>query len=351
MSTKNIAFKIRFEGSGILNYDAESKEHKDIMYGNNFSEKNNDNSKFAKKQFFFDKDGKLEYKIKISSNSVRHNLFKDTYAINPAVFHTEAILMDFIASSSGLLRGWVFTKADTGGFKRDTAVVITDLVQVCNAKSHMDFHSNSGYKTKNSIFKKETIGHTVYEAKGYIKIDSLQFLSLDNCYDRNSMDGDLFPLFEKIIKMESRFPQFSDKPKPYKLKDGVGSLSEYGVLFSNDFQNYLVRTFFGKLSNLKMSRGANAFGEVTSLKIKELDSDNYKFISEDGWVDYDADYKDFDFHSYYEETDLEEYRKFRLVIDPIIAKDLKESKDAKKAATDRKNEIKEAKKKKTNEQA
>ena len=83
METKQILFKLKLQGNGVVNFD--SKEQKYMLYktdnGPAYEILKNDNGKFAKKSFVQigeKEDGTPLYhsRLKISSNCLRHAIFE-----------------------------------------------------------------------------------------------------------------------------------------------------------------------------------------------------------------------------------------------------------------------------------
>ena len=113
MKVKQVNFKIELEGNGIVNYDAENQKfiwNRESKEGNkNQFISGNSNNKYAKKHFYRKADGSLDYKIKISSDSLRNAIFRgDAIATNPSISHHKSLLNSFIGSTMGLVRGYMF---------------------------------------------------------------------------------------------------------------------------------------------------------------------------------------------------------------------------------------------------
>ena len=126
--TKEILFKIKMNGRGIVNYDSQDQKFflmKRCEYPVSLK---NDNLKLGKKSFhqYADENGEVKctFNAKISSNCLRHSIFeKDAWIFNPKVTIDENILSYFISSFVGITRGYALLTKEKNSLVRASALL------------------------------------------------------------------------------------------------------------------------------------------------------------------------------------------------------------------------------------
>lgn len=288
---KNVLFRTKIKGNGVVNFD--SSDQRFMFNGTELHnmKTRHENTNYAKKKFSKE-DDKLTYKLSISSDCLRHDLFKeDALVQSPNIINNEHVLYSFIASPSSLLRGYLF--ADTNEtLKRKGALTITDATQTCNAVSYIETFSKSGKKldfedkvdgkSDNTFFKKEVVGDIEYSAIGNIDLMGLQFVSCDKVFDRFNFNPDLFNTYKSFLK--SKMPTFNGELAYYQIVGSTIEIPEYGVLLDNDNVIILVKELFKRLLSLNIQR-RNSFARVAELEYKLVyDPIEDTIDSDDGWI-------------------------------------------------------------------
>jgi hypothetical protein len=348
---KNILFRVNLKGNGIVNFDDSSQK---FMYnGTNLNSMKTmyDNTSYAKKRFYKDVDGNLTYKICISSDCLRHDIFKeDILNQSPNIINNEAVLYSFIASPANLLRGYLFAdKKET--YKRKGAITITDAEQTCNAVSYIETFSRSGLKNQdsdkadNSFYKKETIGNIKYSTIGNIDLMQLQFVSVDQIFDRFSFNPDSFELYKAFLK--TKLENFNSELGYFQIESSVIDIPEYGFKFSNENVNKLVQEFFTRLLKLNILR-KNAYANIESIEYKLVyDVIEDTFDTEDGWLsiknEFDIKNINIIVEDFYVSVDESNAKKLRNDIELDYEKRKKEAKDKKSEEVKNKKEAKDKK--------
>lgn len=308
----SIYFRANLQGEGIVNYDSNDQKKIFNEYNVNHMKTTYENHMFAKKSFYLDEDGNLQWKIKISDDCLRKNLFPNIQAQTPNIVHSPEILIPYLASPEIILKGVLFADKNEN-IKRKSAFKIEPAIQTNNAVSNMETFSRSGEKisrdennsTKdNSFFNKEMIGHIEYETKGCIKLDELQFVSMSPVLDRRFFNPDYFEKFKKYLNL--RLKNFNSELKYYKKKNVIHDIPELGFVFSNENMNDLIKFLFTKIYDLKIwTKGAHA--EVVKLEYKVVyDSIENKIYDDEDWITIsnikDIDNMNFDIEQFYEEV-------------------------------------------------
>lgn len=340
---KSILFKLELEGQGIVNFDTSSQRF--LFNGTKF--KNlfhpHDNIKYAKKVFYHDENGELsDYKIKISSSCLRKAVFNnDLVGQNTNFVMNKEILYSQLGSPYFMLNGYMLAVKDGSSYKKKSPVSLLSAIQTNDAKTHIETRTRSGFKTKKtdvdsdsdtSLFSEEVAGEMKYTSKGVINLNELQFVSLDDYYDRWAFSADEFDLFKKYMKMS--LPSFDSTVKYYKIKNSTNSFPELGFKFSNEDLSYLVKYFLKRLLTTSIERNA-AYANVTSVMVKFVDDAIVDtFNSNTGWIKLstkeDVDNLLIEADEFYTETDED------LAIDlrnKLIPEDKKEKKTKSKKAT------------------
>jgi hypothetical protein len=203
------------------------------------------------------------------------------------------------------------------GSKRKASISFPDAIQSCNALTHMELHTKSGFKKRKSIeveleeakddtadstlYNKESVGKIKYQGIGEIDICQLEFMSTDDIFDRLAIHEDDFPLFKKYAKLH--MPNFDSEIDYYRMNGSEDLTPERGFIFNNDNKNYFVKYFLEKLIGLKIKR-SDAYVRICKIEIKEL-YDPYinTFMEEENWKELrtieDVNNLNFDFHQFY----------------------------------------------------
>lgn len=344
---KHINFKYELEGNGIVNYDSGdqkflwNRESRDNDNKTTFTSANN-NNKYAKKVYFRDANGKLDYKIKISFNSLRNAIFSnDAIATNPSISHHKSLLNSFIGSVLGILRGYMFTSS-TDNFKKSSPLTITDAIQTNNSVSTMEMFTRSGQKSvgddssdsDTTLFNMETIGNITYEGNGCIDLQNLEFLSADHIFDRYAFNSDDYSILEQFLKVN--IPNFNSELGYYTLKTSAIDVAEYGIKFSDENMLFLIKEVLKRILAINITR-SSSYAKLSKLSIELVY--NPLNPSENVWVDInsieDIDKLSFDIDESYILADETEVKKQREEIENILKKDLESKvikKESKKSA-------------------
>ncbi|MBS9777874.1 MAG: hypothetical protein KGV50_03830 [Gammaproteobacteria bacterium] len=188
---KSVDFKIVAFGHGVVNWNGPttlSNEGKTV-----------DNHTLPKLRGFTNLTGRIKeetgYKYKkeatdidfketplyISQNCIRHHLFRDqAFDLH---FAADKSLEQVLASITGLIRGYVVPASQC---KRTSPLLLEDFVDQLGNGNFEQF-GQAGERDSSSFFSKTTFGDTKYISYGSLSIEQLQFISLDNKFDRCAM--------------------------------------------------------------------------------------------------------------------------------------------------------------------
>lgn len=359
---KHISFKVEFEGHDIVNYDSGDQKYlwnrEHFKEGNeNFFISRNDNNMYAKKHYYRDDNGVLKYTIKVSSDALRNSIFRgDAIAVNPSIVHHKVLLNQFIGSSLGLIRGYMFSSKNEVTTKSKSTLTITSAIQTNNAESYMEFHSRSGEKKvgddseggDTTLFNKENIGDITYKSRGFINLQALEFLSCDPIFDRYSFNADDFEILRMFL--DRNLPNFDSELGYYKLSTSAIDVAEYGVKFNNENIVFLVKEALKRILNISIER-SGGYLKTKNLSIQLIvDPLNPKENIDIEINDFnDINNLSFEIEESYVLFDEKEAIEQRALIEKAIKLKAEEAKEAKRLKAE---EVKEAKrlKKETIEQ-
>jgi hypothetical protein len=295
---KSVDFKVIAKGHGVVNWNGpttvKGDDGKEInnhtmpkLKGyNNLTGKYKEETGYQYKKTASDIDLKKN-PLYISQNCIRHHLFKEqAYDLH---FANNSNIDEVIASITGLLRGFVVPATQN---KRTSPLLIEDFVdQLGNGNFEQMGKSGSKEKTENkkgedksnSIFSKTTFGDTEYIAYGSISIEQLQFISLDNKFDRASMvlkkgQGEIVATkITDFIKTLANEQQQGLQPQAvfaenYVRQGTIFNEGEDGILLNNDALKILVTEMLRRIENLVI-RQAKGYMYVDSIAVDYNNSD------------------------------------------------------------------------------
>jgi hypothetical protein len=219
----------------------------------------------------------------ISQNCVRHHLFRDqAYDLHYA---KDKNLAKVIASMTGLIRGYVVPSSQC---KRTSPLLIEDFVDQLGNGNFEQF-GQAGERDSSSFFSKTTFGDTEYLSYGSISLEQLQFISLDNKFDRAAMvikkgEGEeVAQLVQDYIKSLSLNPELSPKAMFHKnyVRDGtIFEEGENGILLNQEAIQILVETTIQKIRELSI-RQAKSYMYVDEVLVDYNDSTKMMRIKRD----------------------------------------------------------------------
>lgn len=214
-------------------------------------------------------------KLFVSQNCVRSALFKNETANLKSVDTSNVDRV--ICSILGLVRGYVIAdKVTKLSLKRKSSLLLEDFVDSTTLIRYEQF-SNAGERNETSIFSKSNVDKTKYEAFGSISVEDLQFIVLEDSFNRSSY-SDVISVAQGL-EVEKNMNAFlatlalgtDKKPavtfhKNYVRVGAITSDGEAGLLMNNDAIELVVEEVISRIQNLfiKQSKG---YLTVTSLTV------------------------------------------------------------------------------------
>ncbi len=288
---KSVDFRIRALGHGVVNWNGPT----------NLAQENGttvDNHTLPKLRGYTNLSGKVKetgYKYRkeptdidfkktplyISQNCVRHHLFREqAYDLHYA---KDKNLEKVIASMTGLIRGYVVPSSQC---KRTSPLLIEDFVDQLGNGNFEQF-GQAGERNSTSFFSKTTFGNTEYLSYGSISIEQLQFISLDNKFDRAAMiikegQGEkVAQLVQDYIKTLN--PSLEPKAvfhENYVRNGTIFEEGEIGILLNQDAIHILVESTVQKIKELSI-RQAKSYMYVDDVQVDFNESSKMMRIKRD----------------------------------------------------------------------
>jgi hypothetical protein len=274
---KSVDFKITALGHGVVNWNGPttlSNEGKTVdnhtlpkLRGySNLTGKVKDETGYKYKKEATDIDFK-ETPLYISQNCIRHHLFRSqAFDLHYA---KDKNLSDVISSITGLIRGYVVPSSQC---KRTSPLLIEDFVDQLG-NGNFDQFGQAGKRDSSSFFSKTTFGDTKYTSYGSISIEQLQFISLDNKFDRAAMvikEGEGEQVAEQLQNyIKSLNPNLEPKATFHPNYVRMGTIfeeGEQGVLLDNVAVKILIEETLSMLENLSI-RQAKGYMYVDEIEV------------------------------------------------------------------------------------
>lgn len=279
---KSIDFKVTAYGHGVVNWNGPttlSNEGKTVdnhtmpkLRGyTNLTGKVKDETGYKYKKEATDINFK-ENPLYISQNCIRHHLFREqAFDLHYAA---ERNLESVLASLTGLIRGYVVPSSQC---KRTSPLLLEDFVDQLGNGNFEQF-GQAGERDSSSFFSKTTFGDTKYLSYGSLNIEQLQFISLDNKFDRAAMtikdnQGEqIANTVQEYIKSlaPDRNPIASFHPN-YVRRGTIFNIGEAGILLDQESIDILVNTTIKLVSNLTIKQ-AKSYMYVDDVQLDYNDS-------------------------------------------------------------------------------
>lgn len=289
---KSIQFNLLLNGVGCVNFG--SSEELDfllrtgiIKWNDNGFVKNGkplSNVLLSKKNFRQTEDGTYEYHVKVSSECLRNNIFKDTMRFQETSITTiPHAFYRALANPDMITRGYMYPYKGGVTIKKKGPFYITDAEEVGPWRRFVssDFHSRSGRKELNdgkdsndandtSIYKIENVGAAKYMAVGGIDVAELRFIPADPVYERLSVNVDGGP-YETIYmnELKRNTVNFTPEFKYYFLKNSYtgDEFAERGIMLNDESLNMLIKRVIKNMLNIEVLR-RNAYLRTEKLTLR-----------------------------------------------------------------------------------
>ena len=292
---KSITGKVTFNGTGSINND--SNYQKNVLSELGFKVNGAKSSFYGNvtyhKKEFFKENGKNKFRYKVSHDCIRHAMFNEEMPYyNGGLILLPQVLYNGITSPTMIARGYMFAE-DGLSIKKKSAFCISDalskdvcdkiVVETCSRagergeeKTYEVIDENGETKIitegATSLFARENVGEHEYEATFGIDLTELQFIPLDDFYERKSANintKELLELYTSCMKRNFETSEEIEK-KPYYLKTSImgEECAEEGILLTEEMVNKVIHTILNNLIKTRIERPSQ--GGFFNFKSMEL---------------------------------------------------------------------------------
>lgn len=271
MKANKLEILLDLTGQGLVNYNG--KEPHDRFYNDMKNNgKKTENGNFAKENIYrkeiVDRDGNkikiVEPKKIISSNLLRKEILGDENSVNADVLTSNDRLRVAVLSQDKLIaRGHTLLKQKVINVKRKSCLTVTDAEQTCDAVSWLETKTTSGSKDENSLFFKETCGKIEYQSRIFVDIKQLQFISIDDNYDRMALkETDVEGFINNINK------RYGDNNAVLGNwgTTHLNVIGEQGIVLSEKVVSNIIREVIKSTLNIDIKR-SGSYAKTSSIKI------------------------------------------------------------------------------------
>ena len=305
---KRLDIRVTMKGQGGVNYDSDDqkgflREH----CGRKTSI--HDNVKYLKKAFYKienpEENGpEFGYYSKISSNCLRHEIFKGCNDVDSVIWAFPNAAVRYITSPMGFSHGYMKTEGGSNGFGKKTCLYVSDAIDK-NAVIAEELCTKDGERDSTSMHYKENVGKTSYKFEACFDVEQAQFLSADDFCGRIAIDPSYIEgenLYQKcMVELYGRVPYnmgvFTNKHQTLGKYYG-----EYGMMFDDEYVNSLIKANLHQIFGININR-ANAWARTEKVEIRPVYDP--LTVNEDDWMTITADDIDnlnFNIHHFYTES-------------------------------------------------
>jgi hypothetical protein len=265
-----IQLLVELKGKGLVNYNGNKvpKRFKNEMY---FNGKVTTNGSFAKENLYreikIDENGvekiiEIPKKI-VSSNLIRKTICGDENLVNAdKLINIPKLRTTLLSQDNVIVRGFTAIKNDNN-LKRKSALTVTDAEQTSNTITWLETRTTEGERNDNSLFYKETCGDITYTSEIFFDIKQIQFISMDDNYDRMSL---------KETDAEDFIANINDRYGDGNATLGnwgttrLNLIGEQGIVLSNKVVANCIRETIKRIIEINITR-AGAYVKTSSIKI------------------------------------------------------------------------------------
>lgn len=302
---KSVDLKISASGKGVVNWNGTASvySHQAEQYVNNHLLPKMRGVDIMRVKNFKDIDENA--KLYVSSNCIRHELFKNySYNLKSVTLSNVASVL---CSILGLVRGYVIAEGSTS-LKRKSCLLVEDFIADEKTTLEYEQFSQAGARSETSIFSKHTTNDVNYTAYASINIEDLQFLPLEDtlgrsCYREIISEEEGIKLSDEITEyLETLNFEGSLLPKAefsnnYVRKNAISKEGEAGILLNDDAITLIVSEIINLMrevyiqkssSYLKVDEVLVDFNDGKAMRIKENEGDIEKAKNNKFAVYYEA---------------------------------------------------------------
>lgn len=198
-------------------------------------------------------------KVFVSQNCIRHAIFKNE-TLNLKTVDSKNVDR-VLCSLIGLLRGYVIAdKVTKLSLKRKSPLLLEDFVEQGSVLRYEQF-SNAGERNETSIFSRTNVDTTHYIGYGSIAIEDLQFIVLEDSFNRSSYSDILsleqgkeitnqMNIFLQSLSINTNKNPLAVFHHNYVRIGGITNDGEAGMLLNDDAIDLVINEIMERFRNL-----------------------------------------------------------------------------------------------------
>ena len=273
-TVKSLKVVITLQGQGVVQTDGKEVGYAVNKCDGTLVKSFHDNTSYAKSSFRTGKEGLLGRDIKISGDGLRHAIHVLEHPYHtPNVYIHDALKLAYIANIGTMQRGYLC--ADSGE-RRKSIYCITPAYEKSGAVPLLEQHSRSGAKTSSedggakdtTIFSRESLGATTYEAEMYIDISEAGFIPLSDLADRRAINDDLVTEFRRILgeQLGSTVPE----PAFFVRKYSAYRTPEKGIQLDPQQVKMIVLDLLTKVASINISKSQAGYARAVQVVVTPI---------------------------------------------------------------------------------
>jgi hypothetical protein len=267
-----VSLIVDINGYGLVNYNGSEVPNRFYAQMKDASGRPNKNGTFGKEniytQIITDGDGntkeiKIPKKI-ISSNLLRKEILGDENSVNADKLITnDKLRVAFLSQDNVIARGFMCAGRNDTTLKRKGGLTVLDAEQTSNTITWLETRTKEGDRDSTSLHFKETCGDIEYQSEIFFDIKQLQFISIDDNYDRMSLTEKDVNGF--INHIDSRYGEGNATFGNWGTTH-LNVIGEQGIVLSNKVVGNIIRETIKRILTIDIKR-ANAFAKTSSVKV------------------------------------------------------------------------------------
>lgn len=287
-----VSLIVDLNGYGLVNYNGSEVPSRFYGQMKDANGRPNQNGSFAKENIYTetitDSDGKTkEIKVPkkiISSNLLRKEILGDENSVNAdKLISNDKLRVAFLSQDNVIARGFMCAGRSLT-LKRKGGVTVLDAEQTSNTVTWLETRTKEGERDGNSLHFKETCGDIEYQSEIFFDIKQLQFISIDDNYDRMSLTEKDVNGF--INHIDTRYGKGNATLGNWGTTH-LNVMGEQGIVLNNKVVANIIRETIKRILTIDIKR-ANSFAKTSLVKvafgyegddINLLSSPAYKTIS------------------------------------------------------------------------
>lgn len=266
-----LSIELVLEGKGLVNMNGNTPPERfrgQMLNNGKISENGTFGKEVVYSETIIGKDGETKTfkngKKIISSNLLRKQILGDENQVNADVLSKLDDLRPAILSQDKIIaRGYCILGKDGESIKRSSAICVTDAEQISNTVTSLETRTSEGIRNDKSLFFVENCGDIQYKSDIKVDVRQLQFVSVDDNYDRISIkEKDVASYIQHV---ESRYGEDSAKFGNWATTP-TNVMGEQGIVLSNKVVSNIVREIILGVLGVNIRR-SGSYAKTLSVKI------------------------------------------------------------------------------------